>query len=72
MLNTLRRLPKSPGAKAFASILPASSNIDVNPNSGLFAILTAATAATAVLVGNDKADCTAIAAVVGKENFDAR
>jgi hypothetical protein len=34
--------------------------------------LLAAGAASAAFVGNEKADCTAIAAVVGKEDFDAR
>lgn len=71
LLSTaLRRLPRATPHAARA-IGTTASNVDSNQNAGLLALL-AAGAATAAVVGNEKADCTAIAAVVGKDNFDAR
>jgi hypothetical protein len=73
LLSTaLRRLPKAATAhapEAFAST--SASTVNDNQHAGLLALL-AAGAASAAFVGNQKADCTAIAAVVGKEGFDAR
>ncbi|KAL3798593.1 hypothetical protein ACHAWO_014002 [Cyclotella atomus] len=73
LLSTaFRRLPRAAtanAAKAFAST--SASNASDNHHAGMLALL-AAGAASAAFVGNEKADCTAIAAVVGKEDFDAR
>lgn len=74
MLNTaLRRLPaaRSTAIRAFAT---SSTATDTNStNSRLLAALVASAGVTAIATKEDKkADCTAIAAVVGKKDFDAR
>lgn len=65
--TALRRLPRAAptATKAFASTSADGSNVG-------WLALAAAAAMAASTATNEKADCTAIAAVVGKDNFDAR
>lgn len=73
----MRRFPRSVQAsgvavRASSSIAPAFASSSDEANSGLFALAAAAAVGSAIVTRENKADCMAIAAVVGKDNFDAR